>query len=227
MKLIVGLGNPGREYENTRHNIGFICVDNYANNNNLDSFKEKFNGAYTKFMHNGEQVILLKPLSYMNLSGTVVRKYVDYFKIQPSDILVIHDDLDMPTGKIKLKANSSSGGHNGIKNIIQELNTQNFNHLKIGISKDNRMDVKDYVLGKFTQEEKNLINDLVKTTDKIINDYLTMNFDKLMGKYNGVGNNNKKDSQNNSIASTDIKNNNLKNGDSNECNNWFVYNLLK
>ena len=178
-------------------------------------------------MHNGEQVILLKPLSYMNLSGTVVRKYVDYFKIQPSDILVIHDDLDMPTGKIKLKANSSSGGHNGIKNIIQELNTQNFNHLKIGISKDNRMDVKDYVLGKFTQEEKNLINDLVKTTDNIINDYLTMNFDKLMGKYNGVGNNNKKDSQNNSIASTDIKNNNLKNGDSNECNNWFVYNLLK
>ena len=81
------------------------------------------------------------------------------------------------------------------------------------------MDVKDYVLGKFTQEEKNLINDLVKTTDNIINDYLTMNFDKLMGKYNGVGNNNKKDSQNNSIASTDIKNHNLKNGDSNECNN--------
>ena len=126
----------------------------------------------------------------MNLSGTVVKKYVDYFKINPSDILVIHDDLDMPTGKIKLKANSSSGGHNGIKNIIQELNTQNFNHLKIGISKDNRMEVKDYVLGKFTQEEKDVLNELVKTTDNIINDYLTTNFDKLMGKYNGIGNNN-------------------------------------
>ena len=192
MKLIVGLGNPGREYENTRHNIGFICIDHYANTNNLDSFKEKFNGAYTKFMYNNEQAILLKPLSYMNLSGTVVKKYVDYFKINPSDILVIHDDLDMPTGKIKLKANSSSGGHNGIKNIIQELNTQNFNHLKIGISKDNRMEVKDYVLGKFTQEEKDVLNELVKTTDNIINDYLTTNFDKLMGKYNGIGNNNTK-----------------------------------
>ena len=103
MKLIVGLGNPGREYENTRHNIGFICIDHYAITNNLESFKEKFNGAYTKFIYNNEQVILLKPLSYMNLSGTVVKKYVDYFKINPNDILVIHDDLDMPTGKIKLK----------------------------------------------------------------------------------------------------------------------------
>ena len=214
MKLIVGLGNPGREYENTRHNIGFICVDHYAKTNNLDSFKEKFNGAYTKFMHNGEQVILLKPLSYMNLSGTIVKKYVDYFKINSSDILVIHDDLDMPIGKIKLKANSSSGGHNGIKNIIQEINTQNFNHLKIGISKDNRMEVKDYVLGKFNQEEQEIINSLVKTTDNIITDFLTTNFDKLMGKYNGVGNNNRKESQNNSKENKVIQN-----GDSNECDN--------
>ena len=188
MKLIVGLGNPGREYENTRHNIGFMCLDQYVTTNKLDNYKEKFNGLYTKFLYNNEQIILLKPLSYMNLSGTVVRKYIDYFKINPQDILVIHDDLDMPTGKIKLKSNSSSGGHNGIKNIIEEIKTQNFSHLKIGISKDNRYDVKDYVLGKFTTEEQEIINSILKTTDSIINDYLTIDFEKLMSKYNSTKN---------------------------------------
>lgn len=188
MKLIVGLGNPGKEYENTRHNIGFMCLDHYSNKNNLDNYKEKFNGLYTKFIFNNEQIILLKPLSYMNLSGTVVRKYTDYFKINPQDILVIHDDLDMPTGKIKIKSNSSSGGHNGIKSIIEELKTQDFNHLKIGISKDNRYDIKDYVLGKFTHEEQEIINNLLTITDSIIDDYLKVDLDRLMSKYNSTKN---------------------------------------
>ena len=193
MKLIVGLGNPGKEYENTRHNIGFICIDHYVKTKKIDDFKEKFNGLYTKFLYNNEQIILLKPLSYMNLSGTVVSKYVNYYKIKPNDILVIHDDLDMPTGKIKLKANSSSGGHNGIKNIIEELQTPYFNHLKIGISKDSRMEVKDYVLGKFKEEEIEILNNTIKTTDNIIDDYLQLNFDKLMNKYNSKTNNEKKE----------------------------------
>lgn len=193
MKLIVGLGNPGKEYENTRHNIGFICLDHYVKTKKIDDFKEKFNGLYTKFLYNNEQIILLKPLSYMNLSGTVVAKYANYFKINSNDILIIHDDLDMPTGKIKLKSNSSSGGHNGIKNIIQELQTPNFNHLKIGISKDNRIDVKDYVLGKFTKEETEILNNIIETTDNIIDDYLQTSFDKLMNKYNCKSNYDKKE----------------------------------
>ena len=103
MKLIVGLGNPGKEYENTRHNIGFMAIDNYVKLHSLGEFKEKFNGIYLKYQLGDEQVILLKPLSFMNLSGDVVRRYVDYFKIDINDILIIHDDLDMPVGKLKSK----------------------------------------------------------------------------------------------------------------------------
>ena len=123
MKLIVGLGNPGKEYENTRHNIGFMVIDNYLKN---EKFKTKFNGMYLKKVINNEEVIFLKPLSYMNLSGEVVKKYVNYFKINLSDLLIISDDLDMPCFKIKLKYKGSSGGHNGLKNIIQNINTEEF-----------------------------------------------------------------------------------------------------
>ena len=107
MKLIVGLGNPGKEYEKTRHNMGFMVIDHYCNKHNICDFKEKFNGLYCKTIINGELIIFLKPLSFMNLSGTVVRKYLDYYNIDINDLLVIHDDLDMPTAKIKLKTNIS------------------------------------------------------------------------------------------------------------------------
>lgn len=184
MKLIVGLGNPGKEYENTRHNIGFIFIDNYAKSKNIDINTEKFNGLYTKTTINNEQVILLKPLSYMNLSGEVVKKYVDYFKIDINDILVINDDLDMDLGRIRLRLSGSSGGHNGLKNIALNLNTENFKRLKIGISNNKNIDTKDYVLGKFTREEKEKINNLCNTVNNLLDDYLEMNFDILMGKYN-------------------------------------------
>ena len=123
MKMIVGLGNPGKEYENTRHNIGFMMIDEYARKYHITSFKTKFNGLYAKIYRNGEYFILLKPLSYMNLSGTVVKRFASFFKIKPEDILVIHDDLDLPVGKIKVKFKGSSGGHNGIQNIIDNLKT--------------------------------------------------------------------------------------------------------
>ena len=112
MKLIVGLGNPGKEYKNTRHNVGFDVVDEYLKKHNQNVNKSKFEGMYSELIINGEKVIFLEPQKYMNLSGEVVRKYVDYFKINIEDILVIQDDLDQELGKIKLKQNSSSGGHN-------------------------------------------------------------------------------------------------------------------
>lgn len=186
MKLIVGLGNPGNEYKNTRHNIGFICLDHYLISNNLDEMKEKFNGLYLKTTINQESVIFLKPLSYMNLSGTVVRKFVDYFQVSTEDILVIQDDIDMPIGKIKLKEKSSCGGHNGVRNIIDELKTENIKRIKIGISKKDNIEIKNYVLGKFTQDELAIINNLCNITDNIINDYLNHDFPYLMNKYNGV-----------------------------------------
>lgn len=184
MKLIVGLGNPGCEYDNTRHNVGFHYLDIFAEYLKEDNFKEKFNGMYLKTKYNGEDLILLKPLSYMNLSGEVVYKFANYFKIKSEDILVIHDDLDMPVGKLKLKENGTSAGHNGIKNIIQNLNTENFKRLKVGISKSTNIEIKDYVLGKFSQEDKEKINNLNKIVIELLLDYFKLPFNDMMSKYN-------------------------------------------
>ena len=183
--MIVGLGNPGKEYELTRHNVGFMVVDSCAKTYHIDKFKEKFNGLYTKIYHNGEYFILLKPLSYMNLSGTVVKRFATFYKIKPEDILVVHDDLDLPVGKIKIKSKGSSGGHNGIKNIIENLNTELFPRLKIGISKNNNIDTIDYVIGKFNNTDIKVINKLIEITPSIIDDFLDNNIDKVMNKYNG------------------------------------------
>lgn len=181
MKLIVGLGNPGKEYENTRHNIGFMVIDNYLKN---EKFKTKFNGMYLKKVINNEEVIFLKPLSYMNLSGEVVKKYVNYFKINLSDLLIISDDLDMPCFKIKIKYKGSSGGHNGLKNIIQNINTEEFKRLKIGISNNLNVDTKSYVLSKFNQEELEKLHKKFEITNNIINDFINLDFEKVMSKYN-------------------------------------------
>ena len=135
MKLIVGLGNPGREYENTRHNIGFMAL-NYFPGNNFDG--EKFNAMYKKTKIEEEDVLFIKPLTYMNLSGEAVERYVNFYKIDHKDILIIQDDLDLPTGTIRLKYKSSSGGHNGIKSIINLLGTDELPRLKVGISNNNK-----------------------------------------------------------------------------------------
>ena len=183
MKLIVGLGNPGNEYKNTRHNVGFYYLDLFANKYNL-TFKEKYNGLYAKSTINDEDVILLKPLTYMNLSGECVIKFVNYYKIKNEDILVIHDDLDIDIGRIKLKEKGSSGGHNGIKSIIDNLNTEYFKRLKIGISKNKLYDTKDYVLGKFNKEEQGIIENTESCVLNILNDYFKLPFNDLMSKYN-------------------------------------------
>ena len=184
MKLIVGLGNPGKEYENTRHNIGFIFIDYFAEKNKITIDKEKFNGLYAQANINEEKVILLKPLSYMNLSGEVVRRFVDYFKIDINNILIISDDLDINFGKLRLRPDGSSGGHNGLKNIALNLNTEGFKRLKVGISNNKDIDTKDYVLGKFNKEEKETINNLKEQVSDILSDFITTDFDKLMCKYN-------------------------------------------
>ena len=183
MKLIVGLGNPGKEYLNTRHNMGFYFLDLYTKSLGAN-WKEKFQGMYIKTKINAEDVIFLKPLTYMNLSGECVKKYVDYFKISTDDILVIQDDLDMDFLKIKLKENGSSGGHNGIKNIIECLQTENFKRLKIGIGKNKQYDTKDYVLSKFSKEEIKDIELIQNNVCRIIDDYFLLPFNDLMSKYN-------------------------------------------
>ena len=184
MKLIVGLGNPGKEYENTRHNVGFDIIDKYVLIKNIENSKSKFNGIYYETTIKNEKVILLKPQKYMNLSGEVVKKFVDYFKIKIEDILIIHDDLDQDIGKIKLKQNSSSGGHNGIKNIELNLNTKDYKRLKIGISNNKMIDTKDFVLGRFSNEERKIIDKSIDICLNIIDDFFELDFNKLMNKYN-------------------------------------------
>lgn len=187
MKLIVGLGNPGKEYENTRHNTGFMIIDSYAKKLGVDINKDKYNGLYTDVNINGEKVILLKPQSYINLSGEVIRKYVDFYKIDISDILIIHDDLDLDIGTYKIKQKGSSGGHNGLKNIELHLGTQEYKRIKIGISNNKLIDTKDYVLGKISSDENKKLEEVKDIIMNVLDDYFKVDFNTLMSKYNHNG----------------------------------------
>ena len=184
MKLIVGLGNPGREYENTRHNLGFQLLDYIAKDKGLDFSREKYNGKYTEYTVNGEKVILVKPLSYMNLSGSVVSQFANFYKIDIKDILVIQDDLDMHFGRIKIVDNSSSGGHKGIKDIEKFLGSREYARLKIGISNDKDVDTKDYVLGKFSKEQVEELNKIYGNLVNVIDDFCSISLEMLKSKYN-------------------------------------------
>lgn len=181
MKLIVGLGNPGKQYESTRHNIGFMILDKYLGDVKWSS---KFNGLYYEKNISGEKYIFLKPQSYMNLSGGVVNSFVKFYKLDYKDILVIQDDLDLVVGKCRIKINSSAGGHNGIKDIIAHLHTDAFARLKVGISNDKFTDTRDYVLGKLSKSHLDLIfnnfNDIVDIIENFNYDDITT----LMNKYN-------------------------------------------
>ena len=178
MKLIIGLGNPGDKYKNTRHNIGFDILDNYLQNINWS--KNKY-GHYYKT----QNTIFLKPATYMNLSGNAVRYFMDYFKIDLIDILIIQDDMDLKIGTFRLKKQSSSGGHNGINSIIESLGTNKFLRLKIGISCSENIDAVNYVLGKFTVEERNLIFENSSIINSILLDFIfDSSAETLMNKYN-------------------------------------------
>ncbi|MBR4178099.1 MAG: aminoacyl-tRNA hydrolase [Bacilli bacterium] len=182
MKLIVGLGNPGKKYELTRHNCGFLIIDNFAKKHCL-SFKSKYNGLYTEQLINGEKVILLKPQTYMNLSGNCVQKFVKFYNIDMNDLYVIHDDINFEVGKYKIRRNGSDGGHNGIKSIIHSLNSQDFHRIKIGINK-NEIPLEDYVLQKIPRKEFEIIKKVIEEVSNIIEDVTIFNIDKIMEKYN-------------------------------------------
>lgn len=182
MKVIIGLGNPGKEYDNTRHNIGFMVLDNYLGE---IKYQKRFNAEYYEENINGEKVIFIKPLTYMNLSGNAVKEFVNYYKVSLQDILVIQDDLDLQIGKYRIKINSSSGGHNGIKSIISVLHSDAFARLKVGVSNNKAMDTKDYVLGKFNKEDIIVLEKIYPKFNKIINDFLTYPIEKVMNDHNG------------------------------------------
>jgi len=185
MKLVIGLGNPGKQYEKTRHNVGFMILDEY-----LDQSKWSKNdyAEYIKADIDGEKVIFIKPTTFMNLSGNAVRYFIKYYKINIENILVIHDDLDIEVGEFKLKINSSSGGNNGVSSIIECLGTNNFLRLKVGISKPLNNDTINYVLHQFSKEDlQKILGKKMLLMQRIIEDFITgSNASELMNKYNGT-----------------------------------------
>ena len=187
MKLIIGLGNPGKLYENTRHNIGFNVIDALAEKWSAPLNQSKFNGMYTVVHRPEGKVILLKPLTYMNLSGECVRPLMDYYDIDVEDIVVIYDDLDLETGKLRLREKGSAGGHNGIKSLIQHLGTQQFNRIRVGVSRPPAgMKVADYVLSKFSKDDQPIVQDAVKKSVDAVEASLSKKFIDVMNQFNGA-----------------------------------------
>lgn len=185
MKLIVGLGNPGKEYEQTRHNVGFMAIDAFAEHNNATfRLEPKLKGMLASVVIHGEKAILLKPMTFMNLSGESVRAVVQYYKISIEDILVISDDLDSRTGRVRLRSEGSAGGHNGHKNIIAHLGTESYKRLKIGIDRSDVIPVIDWVLQRFTQEELALIQASIEKAEHAIEAFISGEaFNKISSLY--------------------------------------------
>ena len=185
MKLIVGLGNPGEKYEMSRHNVGFMATDKLAKKWNIKIEKSKFESLSGEMNGQHEKVSLVQPQTYMNLSGNSLRKWVDFYKLNPKDdILVVYDDLDLPLGKIRLRLKGSSGGHNGIKSIIENLGTDQFCRIKVGIGRPENQDIVNYVLSSFTIHERELVNDTLTTVSNILSEWVTTPFQTLMNNYN-------------------------------------------
>lgn len=186
MYLIVGLGNPGKQYENTRHNVGFDAVDLLVDEYRVPSSGKQHKAMYGKGVIAGQKVILAKPLTYMNLSGESVRALVDYYKINPEEeLIVIYDDISLEPGKIRIRKKGSAGGHNGIKNIIAQLGTQNFQRIKVGVGeKPKGWDLADYVLGHFSKAERAQMEDGYDRATEAVRLILAGEIDAAMNQYN-------------------------------------------
>lgn len=191
MYIIVGLGNPGRQYEGTRHNIGFRVIDEIAAKHHIDVAEKKHKALVGKGMMQEEKVILVKPQTYMNLSGESVRSVIDYYKIdETAELILILDDVSLPPGQLRIRKKGSAGGHNGLKNIILHLNHDVFMRIRIGIGeKPSGYDLADYVLGHFAKEEEELVMQSIQDAVRAVEVLLTDGPDKAMNQFNKKVNN--------------------------------------
>lgn len=187
-KLIIGLGNPGKQYQNTWHNLGFLAVDEMQKKWGFEKFKneKKWQAEISIGQFNNEKIILAKPQTFMNNSGEAVVKIAKYYKIKLDDIIVIHDDVDLGLEKIRIAKDSSAGGHNGIKSIIQQIKSQNFIRIKIGIATDrkNKMESADYVLSRFGLFQKKKVKEITKKITSAIEVIITDSLESAMNQYN-------------------------------------------
>ena len=189
VKMIVGLGNPGSKYNDTKHNIGFMAVDRIVKDLDVNFTEDKnFKAEIGSDFINGEKIYFIKPTTFMNNSGIAVKALLTYYNISIKDMIIIYDDLDMEVGKLRFRQKGSAGGHNGIKSIIAHLGTQEFDRIKVGIGRPNgRMTVINHVLGKFDKNDEIMILNTLDKVDNAVNYYLQTNdFQKTMQKYNGL-----------------------------------------
>lgn len=191
MYLVAGLGNPGREYEETRHNAGFMVLDYMADKYGFNISKIKFKGTIGEFIVNGEKVLFLKPSTYMNLSGESVREAAAFYNIPKENIIVVYDDMDLEVGRLRIRPSGSDGGHNGMKSIIYQLNTNEFPRVRIGIGKLGR-DTVSHVLGKFTKDEKDTISWVIKMSSEAVEEIIKNGVQSAMNKYNNCKEENNK-----------------------------------
>lgn len=185
MKLIIGLGNPGKEYEMTRHNIGWMALDRLAKEWNIDVTKSKYRALYGEGTVRGEKVVLLKPMTYMNLSGESLSQAMQWYKPDLKDIVVLYDDMDIPLGKLRLRTKGSPGGHNGIKSLVQHLGTQEFNRVRMGIGRPHPgSDVIKHVLTNFRKEEVEEVENAVSKIGDVIECIIDQGFLIAMNRFN-------------------------------------------
>ena len=184
MKLFIGLGNPGKKYEHTRHNMGFDVIDLFSDLSQIDVDKEVFHGLMGRGNALGEDVMLFKPTTFMNLSGNAVQEVVHYFKVPLEDVVVIFDDMALEPGKIRLRLDGSSGGHKGMQNIIDMLGTDQIKRLRVGIGEPMERDNIDYVLSRPVDEEKELIEKAIKDAVEALKEIIKSGFDRAMSKFN-------------------------------------------
>lgn len=186
MYLVVGLGNPGRQYDMTRHNIGFVVIDHLADKLGIKVKKLKFKAIYGEGVIGGEKVLLVKPQTYMNLSGESVRDFVNFYKIPNENIIIIHDDISLAAGRLRIREKGSAGGHNGLKSIIYQLSTDEFIRIKIGVGTPENKDheLADYVLGRFTKEEIPVLEESIIKASMSVEEIIKNGAQSAMNKFN-------------------------------------------
>ena len=194
MKLIAGLGNPGSRYQFSRHNIGFLVLDRLADQHRITIAQQGFGAFFGKGIISGHPVLLVKPQGYMNLSGSTIKKFFDYFKIAGEDVAVVHDDLDLPFGTVRMKAGGGTGGHKGLISIIDHLGDEDFNRVRLGIGKPDRKEiVESYVLSPFSLDEMDLLPELLTKSAEMLTEMLSSGIQAAMCKYHGKTINNFKE----------------------------------